>query len=62
MSRADRERDRIANMTVGDYLDEWLALHKGNVAVNTYSSYKMYIEYHMKPFFKKLDIKVKDLT
>ena len=62
MSRADMERERLANLKIGEYLDEWLELHKGNVSANTYDSYRMYIDHHMKPFFDKLGIAVKELT
>lgn len=62
LSRADRERDRIANMLVEDYLEEWLEWHKGNISELTYDGYAMYIQSRMKPFFAPLKIKVKEVT
>ncbi|MBR3668007.1 MAG: site-specific integrase, partial [Ruminococcus sp.] len=62
MSRADKERNRIANMRVEDYLAEWLESYKGNITKSTYTSYKRYMDVHMIPFFKKMKIKVKEIT
>lgn len=62
LSRADRERDRIANMLVEDYLEEWLEWHKCNISELTYDGYAMYIQSQMKPFFKPMHIKVKEVT
>ena len=63
MSRADKERNRIANMQVIDYLPEWLESHKVNVSETTYFGYKTMIESRMIPFFKQYgDLKVKDMT
>lgn len=62
LSRADRERDRIANMLVEDYLEEWLEWHKCNISELTYDGYSMYIQSRMKPFFKPMHIKVKEVT
>lgn len=62
LSRADRERDRIANMLVEDYLEEWLEWHKCNISELTYDGYAMYIQSRMKPFFKPMHIKVKEVT
>ena len=53
MSRADKERNRIANMQVIDYLPEWLESHKVNVSETTYFGYKTMIESRMIPFFKQ---------
>ena len=62
MTRAERERNRIAGMRVEDYLDEWIKTYQQNVSKSTYSSYKMYVHTHMIPFFKPMNIKVKELT
>ncbi len=63
MSHAERERSRIANMQVIDYLPEWLESHKVNVSESTYSNYRIMIESRMIPFFKTFgDLKVKDIT
>ncbi len=63
MSHAERERSRVANMQVIEYLPEWLESHKSNVSVLTYTGYKTMIESRMVPYFKTLgDLRVKDIT
>lgn len=63
MSHAEKERSRVANMQVIDYLPEWLELHKPNISTLTYTGYKTMIESRMIPYFKTLgDLKVKDIT
>ena len=60
MSRADKERNRIADMRVENYLAEWLESYKGNITKSTYTNYKRYMDVHMIPFFKEMNIKVKE--
>ena len=43
MTRAERERIRIGEMLVEDYLLEWLEQHKPNISDSTYSGYKMMV-------------------
>ena len=62
MTHAERERNRIADLKVEDYLTEWLAGYKGSVTGSTYESYQMYINVHMIPFFKPMKLKVRELT
>lgn len=62
MTHAERERHRVANMLVEDYLIEWLESHRGNVSKTTYEGYKTYIESKMIPFFKEMHIKVNEIT
>ncbi|SDA32491.1 site-specific integrase [Ruminococcus sp. YE78] len=62
MTRAERERNRIGDMLVEDYLAEWLASYKPNVTKATFHSYQMYVNIHMIPFFKPMKIKVKEIT
>ncbi len=63
MSHAERERSRVANMQVVDYLPEWLESHKPNISDITYKGYRTMIESSMSPYFKTLgDLKVKDIT
>ena len=62
MTHAERERNRIADLKVEDYLTEWLAGYKGSVTDSTYESYQMYINVHMIPFFKPMKLKVRELT
>ena len=62
MTHAERERNRIADLKVEDYLTEWLAGYKGSVTDSTYESYQMYIKVHMIPFFKPMKLKVREIT
>lgn len=62
MTRAERERIRIADMLVEDYLPEWLESHKPNITESTYDGYRMMMESRMIPFFKPLHLKVKEVT
>ena len=62
LSHADRERNRIANMMVEDYLPEWLESHKNNISKSTCSTYRQYIEASMIPFFAPMHLKVKEVT
>lgn len=62
MTHADRERNRIANMLVEDYLREWLEQHKPNISSSTYLNYKRMINGRMTSFFKPMRLKVKEIT
>lgn len=62
MSRADKERNRTADMKVDVYLKEWLESYKGNITKSTYTSYKRYMDVHIIPFFKEMNVKVKEIT
>lgn len=62
LSHADRERARIAEQTVEDYIVEWLESHKCNISVLTYSAYKRMTDGRIVPYFKKLRIPLKELT
>lgn len=62
MTHAERERNRLANTLVEDYLLEWVDNHRPNIEPETYEQYKAYIEGRMIPFFEKLKITVKELT
>ena len=62
MTHAERERNRIADLKVEDYLTEWLTGYKGSVTDSTYESYQMYINVHMISFFKPMKLKVRELT
>ncbi len=62
MTHAERERNRIANMPLEDYLTEWLEQHKTNISNSTYSNYRRMVEGKMTPFFKPMHLKVKDVT
>ena len=62
MTHAERERNRLANTKVMDYLREWLDGHKHNLETETYHQYKRYIEVRISEFFTPLDITVKELS
>ena len=62
MTHADRERNRIANMLVENYLLEWLEQHKPNISSSTYLNYKRMINGRMTAFFKPMKLKVKEVT
>ncbi len=62
MTRAERERVRIANTPLHEYITEWLEQYKNNVAILTYSAYKGMVESRIVPYFKELDLCVKDIT
>lgn len=62
MTRAERERIRIAEMLVEDYLPMWLESHKPNISESSYDGYRIMIESRMIPFFKPLHLKLKEIT
>ncbi len=62
MTHAQRERNRIANMMVEDYLREWLEQHKPNISNSTYVNYKRMIDGRVTTFFKPMKLKVKEVT
>lgn len=62
MTHAERERNRIANMLVEDYLREWLEQHKPNISNSTYVNYKRMIDGRVTAFFKPMKLKVKEVT
>lgn len=62
MTHAERERNRIANMLVEDYLREWLEQHKPNISNSTYVNYKRMIDGRVTTFFKPMKLKVNEVT
>ena len=62
LSHADRERARIAGQTVDEYILEWLEGHKCNISVLTYNTYKRMTDGRIVPYFRKLNIPLKELT
>ena len=45
-----------------DWIDTWLEQKKNEVRQNTYEGYKLYFDVHIKPYFEKLDVSLKDLS
>ena len=62
MTHAEQERNRLANMDLIDYLEEWLEGHQYNIERQTYHQYKRYINGHMRTFFTPLHLTVKTVT
>lgn len=62
MTHAERERNRIANMLVEDYLSEWLEQHKPNISNSIYVNYKRMIDGQVTAFFKPMKLKVNEVT
>ena len=62
LSHADRERNRLAEQTVDEYIVEWLDNYKCNISVLTYNTYKGMTDGRIVPYFKKLNIPLKELT
>ena len=62
MTPAERERNRIANGLVSDYLLDWVEAHKTNIEDNTYEQYKSYLNLRIVPYFDKLKIKMNELS
>ena len=46
----------LKNIRLSKWCDEWLEMNKNRLSPSTYLSYKMYIEIHYKPYFKKLKL------
>jgi len=62
MTPAERERNRLANGLVSDYLLDWVEAHKTNIEDNTYEQYKSYLNLRIVPYFDKLKIKMNELS
>jgi integrase len=43
-------------VTVGEYLDQWLQDHKGNIAPNTTQTYAWFIDKHIKPVLGQISL------
>ena len=62
LSRAEQERIKTADMRTEDYLVDWLDQYKNNLSPTTLHTYKMMVETRMVPYFKSLNIPLKDVT
>ena len=62
LTPAERERLRLSNSPVDEYLVEWLEDHKRNITTRTYEGYKSYIDQRIVPYFRDKHILVKDMT
>ncbi len=62
LTHAERARRRIAEQTVDEYVVEWLENYKCNIAVLTYNSYKTIVDARIVPYFKPMQIPLRELT
>jgi len=46
----------IPNMKVSDYMDKWLEIESPNLASTTIYTYRLYINYHFKPYFGNMKL------
>lgn len=49
-------------MLFADYMEKWLDIIKGSIAIPTYASYSNMVERIIVPYFRKKDITLKNLT
>lgn len=47
---------------MADYLQMWKELRKSEVAETTYDGYHTYIDRHLMPYFKELNLNIQDIT
>lgn len=45
-----------------DFLEKWVENKKGKIEVSTWESYDMYVRKHIVPYFKKLNLTLKQVT
>lgn len=57
---AARSLTNLAGYRVSDYMDKWLEANRGMMAPSTYQTYRIYVNKHFRPFFKRL--RVRDIT
>lgn len=62
LTHAEKEKNRLAEQTVDEYVVEWLEAYKCNIAILTYNSYKTMTDSRIVPYFQKLQIPLKELT
>lgn len=61
-TNAERAKARKASENIEDYLEDWLESYKCNISVLTYNGYRLLLTGKIIPYFKKLNITVKDVT
>ena len=62
LTNGEREQWRIARLTLPEYMAEWLEDYKYYIAVNTYSVYRGMLKTKIAPYFKELEISMKDVS
>lgn len=62
MTHAEKERIKLANLPVEEYIADFLESYKHNIAKTTYIHYQKMVDNRISEFFKPLKITVKDLT
>ena len=48
-----RSLNKLTTLKMSEYMDKWLEVNRGMFAPSTYQTYKIYIETHFKPYFKR---------
>ena len=62
LTHAERERRRKAEMPAEEYIIQFLEQHKPNISQLTYVAYKRMVDNRIAPYFKSLNIKLKEVT
>ncbi len=62
LTHAEREKRRLADQTFDEYILEWLENHRVNISIMTYASYKNMTEARVVPYFRELQIPIKEVT
>ncbi len=62
MNPKEREAYRISNLSILEFLAEWLEGHKLSIASLTYANYQGYLNGRIKEYFSQNNIKVCDVT
>jgi len=56
-----RDDVNYADVLFCDYLKQWLEDHRPNITQGTYEGYKNFLDNHLHPYYKELDVKLFDL-
>lgn len=62
LSKAEQEKRRQSEQSVGDYMSEWLEGYKCNLSVTTYNTYKLMLDSRITPYFQEIGVALRDLT
>ena len=44
----------VGNKIVADFMDQWMKMKESKLSPTTVKSYRMFIDYHFKPYFKMI--------
>ena len=62
LSKTDIERNRLASLRVDEYITEWLAQYKSQLAITTYNSYQRMLQTHIADYFGELGMTLGEIT